>query len=337
MLRIWLIVSSLPESPTYRNDTPGKRLLDMSGAPSAPPVLRHPEANTATNTAVAPAAISLRLPTLTSPSPPMIVNRSTLSDRGRAPPLSRGVCTSPAGLNGSAGPGSPLAPARADASVRRTAGTARSVGCPGAQHSVTFVFAFRRFPLMASGTRSPNRLQRWAGGRVRRHISPGICEPARFRPNRRQSLLTAGLQRGRPRRPVVPHGPAPADAPTAVLAGLAVAALGIATVLLLLVVRPRIGGHDRASFPRWARLDEDGIRACMTGDTRAARVRVLSLIALGKFRRLRRAVECTLTALAFLALAAVAVLRWPPSSAGSPAAGRCTARPPASRAYRARV
>jgi diguanylate cyclase (GGDEF)-like protein len=32
---------------------------------------------------------------------------------------------------------------------------------------------------MASGTRSQSRLQQWAGGRVRRHTSPRIREPAR--------------------------------------------------------------------------------------------------------------------------------------------------------------
>ncbi|MFJ6785573.1 diguanylate cyclase [Streptomyces yangpuensis] len=31
--------------------------------------------------------------------------------------------------------------------------------------------------LMASGSRSPSRLQRWAGGRVRRHTSPRTREP----------------------------------------------------------------------------------------------------------------------------------------------------------------
>ncbi|GAB2896927.1 DUF5706 domain-containing protein [Streptomyces deserti] len=97
------------------------------------------------------------------------------------------------------------------------------------------------------------------------------------------------------------------DLPAATKAAgaLAVAALGTAAVLLLLVVRPRLGGHDRASFPYWARLDETEIRASMTGDTRAARIRVLSGIAVAKFRQLRRAVDCTLVALAFLALAAI--------------------------------
>jgi hypothetical protein len=75
-------------------------------------------------------------------------------------------------------------------------------------------------------------------------------------------------------------------------------------MLLLLVVRPRLGGDDKASFPYWAHLDETEIRACMDGDTRAARIRVLSDIALRKFTRLRHAVDLSLTALALLALAA---------------------------------
>jgi hypothetical protein len=51
--------------------------------------------------------------------------------------------------------------------------------------------------------------------------------------------------------------------PTKVFGALAVLALGGAAVLLLLVVRPRLRGKDRASFPYWARIDEDQIRACM--------------------------------------------------------------------------
>ncbi|MGW1616848.1 Pycsar system effector family protein [Streptomyces sp. NPDC002285] len=93
--------------------------------------------------------------------------------------------------------------------------------------------------------------------------------------------------------------------PTQAAGVLAVVALGAAAVLLLLVVRPRLGGHDRASFPYWARLTEAEIRACMTSDTRTDRIRVLSGIAVAKFTQLRRAVDCTLAALAFLALAAI--------------------------------
>ncbi|MDO0929761.1 DUF5706 domain-containing protein [Streptomyces sp. TG1A-8] len=100
------------------------------------------------------------------------------------------------------------------------------------------------------------------------------------------------------------HLPAPAY----VAGALAVAALTAAAVLLLLVVRPHLGGHDRASFPYWAQLTETEISACMTGDTRAARIHALSTIAVAKFRQLRRAVDCTLTALGFLVLATLSAL-----------------------------
>lgn len=92
---------------------------------------------------------------------------------------------------------------------------------------------------------------------------------------------------------------------TKAFGALAVLALGAAAVLLLLVVRPRLRGDDRASFPHWARLDEDEIRSCMDGDTRAARLRVLSVLAVRKFTHLRRAVDLSLAALVLLALAAV--------------------------------
>ncbi|MEU6102776.1 Pycsar system effector family protein [Streptomyces flaveolus] len=94
-------------------------------------------------------------------------------------------------------------------------------------------------------------------------------------------------------------------AATQAVGALAVLALGAAAVLLLLVVRPRLRGEDRASFPYWAGLNDAAILASMDGDHRAARIRVLSAIALAKFTRLRRAVDCTLTALALLALAAI--------------------------------
>lgn len=66
--------------------------------------------------------------------------------------------------------------------------------------------------------------------------------------------------------------------------------------------------RDRASFPYSARLAETQIHACMHGDTHAARIRILSRIALAKFARLRRAIDCTLTALALLDLAAIGAL-----------------------------
>jgi hypothetical protein len=94
---------------------------------------------------------------------------------------------------------------------------------------------------------------------------------------------------------------------TKAFGALAVLALGAAAVLLLLVVRPRLCGDDKASFPHWARLDEDEIRSCMDGDTRAARIRVLSLLAVRKFTHLRRAVDLSLAALVLLALAAASL------------------------------
>ncbi|MFH9298843.1 Pycsar system effector family protein [Streptomyces sp. NPDC017520] len=101
------------------------------------------------------------------------------------------------------------------------------------------------------------------------------------------------------------------DLPTVpkVIGALAVLALGTAAVLLLLVVRPRLRADDRASFPHWAQLDEDGIRSCMEGDTRATRVRVLSTLAVRKYLHLRRAVDLSLTALVLLALAAASLAR----------------------------
>ncbi|MEU6353193.1 Pycsar system effector family protein [Streptomyces sp. NPDC047072] len=91
---------------------------------------------------------------------------------------------------------------------------------------------------------------------------------------------------------------------TKIFGALAVFALGAAAVLLLLVVRPRLRGDDKASFPYWARVDETEIHACMDGDTRASRIRVLSILAVRKFTHLRRAVDLSLAAVALLALAA---------------------------------
>jgi len=82
-------------------------------------------------------------------------------------------------------------------------------------------------------------------------------------------------------------------------------ALGAAAVLLLLVVRPRLSGNDRSSFPHWARLKDDReILASLTVDARVARLRVLSQIALGKYVQLRWAIDLILGSLALLAAAA---------------------------------
>ncbi|MEV6383113.1 Pycsar system effector family protein [Streptomyces sp. NPDC051773] len=95
--------------------------------------------------------------------------------------------------------------------------------------------------------------------------------------------------------------------PAKVFGAAAVLAMGAAAVLLLLVVRPRLSGADRGSFPYWAQLDEDAIRDCMQGDPRGAQIRVLSSLAVRKYVHLRRAVDLILTALALLALAAASL------------------------------
>ncbi|MEU7721188.1 Pycsar system effector family protein [Streptomyces tibetensis] len=116
----------------------------------------------------------------------------------------------------------------------------------------------------------------------------------------------------RSRRPARPgHGASAARRRprlTRAAGALAMAALGAAAVLLLLVVRPRLGGHDRASFPLLGTAGRSRDQRTMTGDTRPARIHVLSRTALRKYRTLRRAVDCILAALALLALAAFGAL-----------------------------
>ncbi|MGA5363954.1 Pycsar system effector family protein [Streptomyces purpurascens] len=96
--------------------------------------------------------------------------------------------------------------------------------------------------------------------------------------------------------------------PAQVAGGLAVLTLAAAAVLLLLVVRPNLGGKGRVvreGFPRWAQLSEDELITVLRTDTRAIRVRSLSVIAVDKFERLTRAVNTILAALALLLAAAV--------------------------------
>ncbi|WP_331750716.1 hypothetical protein [Streptomyces sp. NBC_00046] len=52
-------------------------------------------------------------------------------------------------------------------------------------------------------------------------------------------------------------------------------------MLLLLVVRPNLGGRTPAlgTFPQWARMDADAIRASMSADTRPTRIEALSISA----------------------------------------------------------
>jgi hypothetical protein len=88
-----------------------------------------------------------------------------------------------------------------------------------------------------------------------------------------------------------------------VAGGLAVLALAVSTVLLLLVVLPRLHGADRASFPYWATCDTQQILAEMSDDRRADRLRVLSQIALPKFQGLGRAIRLSLAAVVLIVIA----------------------------------
>ncbi|WP_413751723.1 DUF5706 domain-containing protein (plasmid) [Streptomyces sp. R-74717] len=96
-----------------------------------------------------------------------------------------------------------------------------------------------------------------------------------------------------------------------VIGAAAVATLVAAAVLLLLVVRPNLGGRGRVvreGFPAWARMDEDTLRASLSGDTRLTRIAALSTVAVTKYERLARAVDVILTALALLTVAAIGTL-----------------------------
>ncbi|MFJ9412457.1 Pycsar system effector family protein [Streptomyces sp. NPDC101393] len=95
---------------------------------------------------------------------------------------------------------------------------------------------------------------------------------------------------------------------TKVIGGLAALTLAAAAVLLLLVVRPRLGGTTPApgSFPHLAQLSETEIPDVMAQDYRAANLRVLSALTVRKFTALASAVDLILAALGLLVLAAAA-------------------------------
>lgn len=68
------------------------------------------------------------------------------------------------------------------------------------------------------------------------------------------------------------------------------------------LVRP-----SAASWPYWASLDEDAIKASLAGDVRAAQIRVLSQITASKMSGVRHAVHASLAALGLLATAVTAL------------------------------
>ncbi|MFE5513987.1 Pycsar system effector family protein [Streptomyces sp. NPDC056529] len=84
--------------------------------------------------------------------------------------------------------------------------------------------------------------------------------------------------------------------------------LGVAAVLLLLAVRPNLGGRRRVireGFPLWAELEDQELLAALAQDTRTIQTRALSLLAVRKFRGLIRAVDTILAGLALLLLAVI--------------------------------
>ncbi|MFI1520633.1 Pycsar system effector family protein [Kitasatospora cineracea] len=87
------------------------------------------------------------------------------------------------------------------------------------------------------------------------------------------------------------------------IAGLLLAAALVASVL---VIRPRLGGGDRASFPHWATLDAGRLLAELSEDRRPECLVTLSQLAVRKMTALQRATDLTIAAV--IALAAAAVL-----------------------------
>lgn len=95
----------------------------------------------------------------------------------------------------------------------------------------------------------------------------------------------------------------------AIVVGAAgVAVLLAASTLLLMTVRPHLGGGTPQGFPKWATLTPDEIRDALAQDDRPQHIAVLSRIAVAKFRRLQRAIDLTRIAGALLVIAAV--LAW---------------------------
>ncbi|WP_327359864.1 Pycsar system effector family protein [Streptomyces sp. NBC_01304] len=94
-----------------------------------------------------------------------------------------------------------------------------------------------------------------------------------------------------------------ADLPAAAVAtgSIGAAALLAATVILLLAVRPNLSGPG---WPRWPETPDEQLRTQLAAGTQLAEAKVLSAIGARKFRRIRWAVDCILSGLGFLALAA---------------------------------
>lgn len=93
--------------------------------------------------------------------------------------------------------------------------------------------------------------------------------------------------------------------PAAVAGALGAAALLAATVLLLLAVRPDLGGSGWTSWPR---LSVGQLRHQLRSGYQVENLRFMAELATRKFRLIRAAVDCMLAGIGFLALAGILVL-----------------------------
>jgi hypothetical protein len=80
-----------------------------------------------------------------------------------------------------------------------------------------------------------------------------------------------------------------------------------AAAVLLGAIRPRLAPCAAGTFPHWARLSVDELRADMHTDRRAEAVAAFSRLAVAKFHRLQLAVDLTRAAGGFFVVAAAIV------------------------------
>jgi hypothetical protein len=103
-----------------------------------------------------------------------------------------------------------------------------------------------------------------------------------------------------------------AQPPAAVaVGGLGAACLVIATVLLLMAVRPvQIDNYESEDWTRWATLEPAALSEHMRVDLRAKRVAALARLLRDKFRRLQHGINLILAGLVLLIAAAALSLLW---------------------------
>jgi hypothetical protein len=83
--------------------------------------------------------------------------------------------------------------------------------------------------------------------------------------------------------------------------GVGAALLLAATLLLLAVVRPNLGGPG---WPRWPEMNDQQLRETLTGGQGLDEARTLAALARRKYERVRTAVDCARAGITLLATAA---------------------------------